>query len=529
MAYYLSHSINIPLGADVSDGKSAVAHAHKLNASDVSSCYLYRQSVDARNKGDVHFVCSYVFCTDKHPKDAKPYTPPTDVIEEATPTACTAKVIVVGSGPAGLFCALRLAKSGIKVTVIERGEDVNERKQSVERFFSRGELDIDSNVQYGLGGAGTFSDGKLTTGISSPLVYTVFRQLVAHGAPQSILTDALPHIGTDRLTTVVSNIKSTIISLGGDFLFSTTVTDLVIDNGIVRGVSVVSCGKTYDIMADAVVMACGHSARDTFRMLYKRGADIVAKPFAVGVRIEHTRQYVDQAQYGKLYATHRDLPTASYKLVYNGDGHSCYSFCMCPGGMVVAATSAEHSVVVNGMSDYARDGANSNSALVVNVTPQDLIDYGYGEDAFAGVRFQEYLEETAYAMGGGDYVAPMQKVVDFLSVDAASTYPEVTPSYPRGTKECNLYALFPHTISATLAEGLRYFDKKIRGFASHGILTAVESRTSSPIKILRNEHMESNLKHLYPTGEGAGYAGGIVSSAVDGIKIAEAILEWKAQ
>ncbi len=525
MNYYLSDSINIPLGADVRDAITLVGRAHRIDPADIRSCTLYRQSIDARHKDNVHFVCSYVFSTSKLLKDAKPYTPPIDAIDNATKKPSTKHIVIVGAGPAGLFSGLYLCKSGIKVTIVERGEDVQKRQKSVAKFFAGGELNPNSNVQFGLGGAGTFSDGKLTTGISSPLVYTVFNQLVIHGAPQSIMTDAMPHIGTDKLVKVVDNLKSTIECLGGKFLFDTTVTDFLTQNGAVVGVKLQSGQDCYSLSADCVVLACGHSARDTFAALHDIGADMCVKPFAVGVRIEHSRQFIDQAQYGKIFATHKDLPSASYKLVYNGKTHSCYSFCMCPGGSVVAATSQKDSVVVNGMSDFARDAINSNSALVVNVTAKDLEEWGYGSDAFAGVRFQEQLERLAYRMGGGDYAAPMQTVSDFLGTPTADDkYPKVNPTYPKSTARANLWELFPKSICTTLAEGLCYFDKKIKGFAEHGLLTAVESRTSSPLRIVRGDSFESNLANLYPAGEGAGYAGGIISSAVDGIKVAQAIL-----
>ncbi len=525
MNYYLSSSINIPIGSNVDKATHLVAKVHNLDVKDIYSCTLYRQSVDARRKDNVHFVCSYIFSTKKIVKDAKPYIPPVDVIDTAIKKSNNKHIVVIGAGPAGLFCALYLCKSGAKVTVIERGEDIKDRQKSVNIFFNGGKLNTNSNVQFGLGGAGTFSDGKLTTGISSPLVYTVFNQFVAHGAPSSIMTDALPHIGTDKLVEVVDNLKSTIQSLGGKFLFNTTVIDFLTTDGNVDGVRVQSGQDCYNISADCVVLACGHSARDTFSSLYKLGAEMHIKPFAVGVRIEHSRQFINQAQYGKLFATHKDLPAASYKLVYNGDTHSCYSFCMCPGGSVVAATSQQNCVVVNGMSDYARDAVNSNSALVVNVTPKDLEEWGYGTDSLAGVRFQEHLEQKAFQMGGGNYTAPMQSVKDFLGVASnEEKYPSVNPSYPRKTSAANLWDLFPDSICKTLSDGLLYFDNKIKGFASHGILTAVESRTSSPVRIVRNTNLESNLSNLYPTGEGAGYSGGIVSSAVDGIKVASAIL-----
>ena len=523
MSYYLTKSINISL--DNKNPLAKICKATGLKPTEVKTFALHKQSVDARNKNDLHFVCSFVIDTDKSPKNATPYTYPTDVFQVQKPQA-NGSCIVVGSGPAGLFLALYLAQSGVQVTVIERGGNVDARKKAIDTFFDGGDFNPNTNVQFGLGGAGTFSDGKLTTGISSPCTYSVFAEFVRCGAPQNIMYDALPHVGTDKLQIVVANLRDKITALGGAFLFDTTVCDFVMDGGIVKGV-ITQDGK--QILADTVALSVGHSARDVFQTLVKHNANMQFKPFAVGLRIEHPRQFINTAQYGNVYATHRDFPSASYKLAHQvTPTHSCYSFCMCPGGVVVSANSEPNSVVVNGMSYFARDKANSNSALVVNVTQADVDAYGFGTDVLCGVRFQQHLEKLAYQMGGGNYVAPCQNVTDFVA-NVPSTNLQLAPSYPRGVKACNLRDLLPKQIGDVLAEALLYFDKKIKGFGTSGVLTGIESRTSSPVKILRDETMQSNLKNLYPVGEGAGYAGGIVSSAVDGIRVAQQIVERLAK
>ena len=521
MSFYLTKPIKIALGEDVHAQQTKIAKSLRLREKDLNSVSLYKQSIDARNKTDVHFVCSYVVETGANPLNATPYYAQIDVLQTAHKQVANKKCIVIGAGPAGLFAALYLVKSGVAVTVVERGSDIDKRTHTVNKYFSGGEFDTQCNVQFGLGGAGAFSDGKLTTGISSPLTYTVFQQLFRSGAPEDILTSALPHVGTDKLNTVVANIRDEIVANGGQFLFDTTVIDFLTDNGEVIGVELHDGNKLY---ADFVILASGHSARNTFERLYERGANMTFKPFAVGLRIEHTREFINTAQYGAVAATHRDMPSASYKLVHNGATHSCYSFCMCPGGVVVPSNSEVDSVVVNGMSNYARNATNSNSALVVNVTADDIAEYGFGRDVFAGVRFQRHLEKQAYILGGGGYRAPSQNVTDYLANRKTAAF-DLAPSYSRGVTPANLHSLLPKTIADTLAEGLYEFDRKIKGFGASGVLTAIESRTSSPVKLLRDESYQSNLKRLYPIGEGAGYAGGIVSSAVDGLKVAQAIIE----
>ena len=523
MALYLTKPINIPIGASEQEALRRISKSLNVKPSQIDDWRLHKRSVDARDKSAVRFVCSYVVQTDAIPSNAAAYRPQVNVLNSVPKLATDKRCVVVGAGPAGLFAALYLVKCGLDVTVIERGSDIAQREGRVNGFFGGGQLDENCNVQFGLGGAGAFSDGKLTTGTSSPLIYTVFDELVRFGAPRDILTSALPHIGTDKLKPLVANMRDRIISHGGKFLFDTAVTDFSVSDGVVTGVEINANGEIKRISADFVILACGHSARDTFQTLYSRGADMSFKPFAVGLRIEHEREFINKAQYGELFASHRDLGSASYKLVNNcPDGRGCYSFCMCPGGTVVAASSELEALVVNGMSDYARNAPNSNSAIVVTVNADDLAAFGYGKDVFSGLRFQRDLERKAYGLGGGNYVAPCQNAADFIA-DVPSASAVITPSYPRGIQLANLRSLLPKAISDDLASSLAYFNGKIKGFADYGLLTGVETRTSSPVRITRGDGFQSNIRNLYPAGEGAGYAGGIVSSAVDGLRVAMAL------
>lgn len=528
MSFYLTKPISIPIDKVNDDNYVADKLRSLLRVSSKSllNFCLHKRSIDARSKSNVHFVCSYVVDCAVAPQNAMPYQQPADVFLNTPTVDCHDSCVVVGAGPAGLFCALYLAKCGLNVTVVERGSDVNARKQAVDGFFAGGQFNPRTNVQFGLGGAGAFSDGKLTSNLgTTSLGRSVFNMFVSCGAPQDILYNALPHIGTDNLQNVVAALRDKITSYGGKFLFDTQAVDLIVDNNTVKGVSVNHDGKLDKLYADYMVLACGHSARDTFEMLFNHGADMQFKPFAVGLRVEHGREFINTSQYGKLYATHRDLGSASYKLTYKcADGHGCYSFCMCPGGVVVAANSEENTVVVNGMSNYSRSAVNSNSAIVVTVNARDAERYGYGCDVFAGVRLQRDLEQKAYLLGGGSYVAPCQNVTDFVENRASVNF-DVSPSYPRSVKPCNLRKLLPKDLGDNIAEALRAFNCKIQGFGASGVLTGVETRTSSPVKIMRGDDFQSNLKRLYPVGEGAGYAGGIVSSAVDGLKVALAIAE----
>ena len=428
--------------------------------------------------------------------------------------------VVVGSGPCGLFSALILAQLGFNPVLIERGKDVSSRVKDVQNFWHKGQLDPESNVQFGEGGAGTFSDGKLTTQIKDKHNRSkkVLEEFVKAGAPKEILYQAKPHIGTDNLVKIVKELRNTIISLGGQVRFETKLTDIEIKDSKVAG-AIVNDSET--IETDTIVLALGHSARDTFEMLHKLNIPIEAKPFSIGVRIEHPQSLVDKAQYGK-FASHRLLSPAEYKMVHHCEnGRSAYTFCMCPGGEVIASSSEPGGIVTNGMSCYSRNKVNANSALLVGVTPQD---FG-STNPLAGIEFQRKWERKAFETGGNNYFAPVQLVGDFSSGRASSSLGETCPSYTPGVTPCDLAQCLPGFVVETLRLAIPQMDKKLKGFAMNdAVMTAVESRSSSPIRILRDKTLQSPLiKGLYPAGEGAGYAGGIISTAVEGIKIAEAI------
>lgn len=428
--------------------------------------------------------------------------------------------VIVGTGPAGLFCGLMLARAGYGPILLERGQRVEERTAAVETFWQSGILDLQSNVQFGEGGAGTFSDGKLNTLVKDPKGRNrrVLELFVEAGAPEEILYENRPHLGTDLLAGIVSNMRNEILRLGGEVRFGCRMTDLIIEKGAVRGVVFRPAGQEPQVLeTDQAVLAIGHSARDTFAMLKERQVPMQAKSFAVGVRIEHPQRMIDENQYGKVYPD--ILPAASYKVTRKTEsGRGVYSFCMCPGGYVVNASSEEGALAVNGMSYQARDGRNANSAMIVTVTPED---YG-GTDVLAGVEFQRKLERAAYRLGRGNI--PVQVFRDFCQNTTSSALGEIEPAV-RGTYILsNVREIFPQELSSALEEGIRGCDRLIPGFArDDAVLSGVESRTSSPVRILRDEGYESEVQGLYPCGEGAGYAGGITSAAMDGLKIAEAI------
>jgi hypothetical protein len=430
--------------------------------------------------------------------------------------------VVVGFGPAGMLSALMLAKAGLKPIVIERGRAVDERQKDIDAFWKSGKLTLNSNVQFGEGGAGTFSDGKLNTGKNDPLIHTVFEEFVAAGAPKEILYLAKPHIGTDNLINVVRNIREKVKSLGGTVLFEHRLTDIHSERGEVCGITCQTPDGEKHIDCSRVILAPGHSARDTFELLVKKGIMTEQKPFAMGVRIEHSQEAIDTAQYGRFA---KYLPAADYKLVAHlPSGRSIYTFCMCPGGYVVAAASEEERVVTNGMSYFSRDGANSNAALLVGITPAD---FG-SDDPLAGVEFQRELEHKAYLAGGCNYNAPVQLAGDILADRASSAIGSIIPTYKPGVTPTDLRSVFPDYMYSSFKEGIAALDKQLKGFANpDAVLTAVESRSSSPIRIVRDrETLNSvSLKGLYPCGEGCGYAGGITSAAVDGIKCALAVCE----
>lgn len=423
--------------------------------------------------------------------------------------------IIVGTGPSGLFAGLVLAKMGYRPILLERGKNVDERIIDADLFWREGKLNTESNVQFGEGGAGTFSDGKLTTLIKDPRSRIVLEEFVEAGAPREILYINKPHIGTDILRDVVKNIRKKIIVLGGEIRFNSKVTDLVIKNSQVTGVEI---NDEEIIHSDKVLLALGHSARDTFKMLYHNGVEIIQKGFSIGVRIEHPQRLIDENQYGE-FANHKKLGAADYKLSgHFENGRSAYTFCMCPGGMVIAAASEENMVVTNGMSLYARNMENANSALLVGVYPQDYGD----EHPLAGVEFQRKWERLAFIAGGNNYKAPAQKVGDFLKDRASENIGEINPTYNPGVTMTDLRQCLPEFVIDTLKKAIVSFDKNISGFANpDAIITGVETRSSSPIRILRDESFQSNIKGLYPVGEGAGYAGGIMSAAIDGIRVAE--------
>ena len=424
--------------------------------------------------------------------------------------------VVVGFGPAGMFAALTLAKAGWNPLVLERGGDVDSRKAAIECFWQTGTLDERSNVQFGEGGAGTFSDGKLTTRISDGHIQDVLEAFIAAGAPEEIRYLHKPHIGTDLLQGVVKNIRKEIIRLGGEVRFNAQVTDMEIEQGQVRAVIV---NAEERIVCQQVFMGIGHSARDTYRMLLAKGLKMEAKPFAIGVRIEHPQEFIDRAQYGED-AGHPRLPVADYALTYKDPvtGRGAYSFCMCPGGQVVAATSLKEQVCTNGMSNYKRDSGIANSALLVQVGPED-----FGQEVLAGMNLQDKLEKLAFDLGGRNYHAPVQTVGDFLGGTFGSTQFLTTPTYQPGVKAVDLHKCLPDFLTRTLEGALPHFDHKIKGFADKGaVMTGVEARSSAPCRICRSREtmLAEGINGLYPMGEGAGYAGGIMSAAVDGMKAA---------
>ena len=428
-------------------------------------------------------------------------------------------IVVVGSGPCGLFATLLLAKAGLNPLLIERGKDVDSRIQDVDDFFQKRNLNTKSNIQFGEGGAGTFSDGKLYTLIKDPRSKYIFSELIKAGAPEEIAWSASPHVGTDKLRGVIKNLRKEIEKLGGKIRFETCMTDIEIKDNKLEAIIVNNEEK---IPVDELILATGHSARDTYRMLFDRKVKMQPKAFSIGVRIEHKSEMINKAQYEEAYK-HPKLGAAKYKLVQHlKDKRPVYTFCMCPGGYVMGATSEENAVVTNGMSKYAQAGENSNSALLVPINADDFDS----EHPLAGLEFQEKWERKAYIVGGSDYSAPVQLVGDFLENKPSTEIKSIEPTYKPGVKPASLHSCLPDYVIDSLKEALPLLDRKIAGFANpEAVLTGVETRSSSTVRIERNEQYESNIFGIYPAGEGAGHAGGIVSSAIDGLKVAEVIIE----
>ena len=495
----------------------------RMREKDILSLRLLRRSVDAREEVRLVYTVEVAVKEESailrrarsrkisRAAQAPAYTPPSPLPAPAVPP------VVVGAGPAGLFAALVLAQAGLRPILLERGRPVERRKADVERFWATGELDLTSNVQFGEGGAGAFSDGKLNTGTRDPRHRFILETLLSCGAPEDILIDAKPHVGTDYLHTVLVNLRRRLLELGTDIRFESRLADLDIRDGALRGITAEGPEGVYTLPCSHLLLCPGHSARDTFAMLHKRGVPMEAKPFAVGVRIEHRQADCDAAQY-RQYAGHPGLPVSTYKLsCHLPNGRSAFSFCVCPGGEVVAAASEAGGVVTNGMSEFARNRENINGALLVNVTPED-----FGDGPLSGIAFQRRLEEAAYAAGGGGYLAPAQRVEDFLQKRSSIGPGRVIPSYRPGVTWGNLWSCLPPFVAQALAEALPILGQKLRGYdAPDAVLTAVESRSSSPVRILRGEGCQSSIRGLYPCGEGAGYAGGILSAAADGMRCAE--------
>ena len=507
--------------------RAAVVKKCAVPADHLLSLQVVHRSVDARDKANVHFVLTVHLKVKNEPlllKKCRFLSQVAGTPSLSLPSAdFSAPPLVVGAGPAGLFAALTLARAGAAPVLIERGRPVEQRTMDVERMSADGELDPESNVQFGEGGAGAFSDGKLTCGVKSPHLRTVLETFVSHGAPEDILVDSLPHIGTDRLRGVVASIRREILSLGGTVFFDTRLEELILRNNHVEG-AVLSCGgEKREFRTDTVLLCVGHSACDTVQSLFGQGVRMVQKPFAMGVRIEHPRTFIDHAQYGS-FAGHPALGAASYKLVcHTPDGRGVYTFCMCPGGYVIAAASRPGGVVVNGMSLHARDAENSNSALLIGIRTED-----FGDDhPLSGMVLQRRIEKAAFLAGGGNFRAPAQRVEDFLLDRATKAFGEVRPSYRPGVTPADLRSVLPVFITDDLKKGIRAMNTQLTGFAMpDAVLTAPETRSSSPVRILRTDCGESeSVSGLFPAGEGAGYAGGIVSAAIDGIVAARRAME----
>ena len=504
--------------------KEEISKKLKINPSDIKDIIIVKKSIDSRHKPNNYYVYEVDIIIPNEDEILKKINS-NDIfkapIEEYsfTPTGTNklnSRIIIVGSGPSGLFTAYMLSIYGYKPLIIERGSDVDTRIDKVNEFWNNNKLDTECNVQFGEGGAGTFSDGKLNTLIKDKnfRMKKVFEIFVENGASKDIMYENKPHIGTDILVSVVKNIRNKIIKNGGEFRFNTKLTNIKYQNNQINSIIV---NNNEEIKCDCLVLAIGHSARDTFKMLYESNINMQPKPFAIGIRIQHPQELIDNNQYGINYD--KSLPSASYKLTHTcKNGRGVYTFCMCPGGYVVNSSSEEGLLAINGMSYQARDSKIANSAVIVTVTPKD-----FGSNPLDGIEYQRNLESITYKVGNG--LIPTQTFKDFIDNKETQKLGNINPMFKGNYKLANLNNIFPNYIIESLKEGIYAFDKKIKGYASNdAVLSAIESRTSSPVRILRDDYLESNIQGIYPAGEGAGYAGGITSSAVDGIKIAEAIM-----
>ena len=520
----------IPLSYDFKMLEHIVSKRLCIEHSRIKSIDIAKRSVDALNKQDVHFKMTVVVCVSGDENEIfllnkdKAISRETELIYTVPKgKKFKERPVVVGCGPAGMFAALILAQAGARPILLERGVDVDSRRQSVSKFWETGVLDINSNVQFGEGGAGAFSDGKLKIGKKDSRKIKVLNELIEAGAPPEIMYLSKPHIGTDYLNETVKGIREKTISLGGEARFNATVTEILLKGGEVTGVGFVENGKYTELSAEKVILAIGHSARDTFESLMNSGVYLEQKPFAVGVRVEHPQKMIDRIQYGD-FAGHPSLGAADYRMVVHlQNGRGVYTFCMCPGGTVVAATSEGNGVVTNGMSEFKRDGRNANSALLVTIGKED---FG-SSHPLAGVAFQRKLEAAAFTVGGGGYKAPVQRLEDFLHKRRTTAFGDVLPTYLPGTEFACVDSYLPEYITDSLRQAISEMGLWMPGFACpDALLTGAETRSSSPVRITRGDSFEAvGIKGLYPCGEGAGYAGGIVSAAVDGVLCAEKILE----
>jgi Uncharacterized FAD-dependent dehydrogenases len=521
------NNIVMNIEEDIDALKNKVAKKLEVSINDIKEFKILKESVDARKRDNIKFNYAVEVICDNEENVVKKSNDKDIKLEEIYTEEfkfgnkkMNHRPIIVGMGPAGMFAGLFMAQKGYRPLIIERGEKVEDRTETVNKFWSTGELNLESNVQFGEGGAGTFSDGKLTTRIKDSRCDFVLEEFVKSGAPEEITYSAKPHIGTDILKEVVKNIRQRIIELGGEIRFNSKLEDIIIKDNYVKKVVV----NGEEVPCENLILAIGHSSRDTYEMLYKRDVFMEPKAFAIGVRVEHSQNMINLNQYGK-YAEHPRLKAADYRLTHTtkATGRAVYSFCMCPGGEVVAAASEEGMLVTNGMSYYDRNKDNANAAILVTVGENDF----EGSTPLKGMEFQRHYERLAYTVGGGGYRAPIQLVGDFLEDRITTKLGTIKPTYNPGYEFKDLRECLPGYVAQSLKEGLVNFDRKIKGFAStDGILTGIETRTSAPVRITRNENLESiNVKGLYPSGEGAGFAGGIISAAVDGLKSAENIMK----